>query len=121
MVAGASSLARPMSAHALPTPSRTPRLVPLRTRGDEALRAMSARGGAAAFAELYGRYQAPLLHYCRSIVRHDEDARDAVNAALANAWASLQRADRDVPVRPWLFRIAHNEAINIVRRRRPHE
>ena len=111
-----------MSAHALPTtPQPIPRLRPLRTRSDEALRAMSARGDAAAFAELYERHHAALYRYCRSILHHDEDARDALHTTMTNAWASLQRADREVPLRPWLFRIAHNEAITILRRRRPHD
>jgi RNA polymerase sigma factor (sigma-70 family) len=121
MVMGASSQAPIMSAHALPTPQPIPRLRPLRTRSDEALRAMSARGDAAAFAELYQRHHAALYRYCRSILHHDEDARDALHTTMANAWASLQRADREVPLRPWLFRIAHNEAITILRRRRAHD
>jgi RNA polymerase sigma factor (sigma-70 family) len=110
-----------MSAHAFPTPKPLPRLRPLRTRSDEALRAMSSRGDQDAFTELYERHQGSLYRYCRSILHHDEDARDAMHSTMTNAWASLQRADRDVPVRAWLYRIAHNEAISVLRRRRPHD
>jgi RNA polymerase sigma factor (sigma-70 family) len=109
----------PASAHALPSPPPSPRLRPLRTRGDEALRSLAAAGDARAFAVLYERHQHALYRYCRSIVQHDEDARDALHNTMANAWAALLREDRDVPVRAWLFRIAHNEAITVLRRRRP--
>ena len=110
-----------MSALAVPTPKPASRLRPLATRSDEALRALAAQGDQAAFAALYERHRAPLYRYCRSIVRHDEDAHDALNTTMANAWAALQKRDRDVPVRPWLFRIAHNEAITLLRRRRPQD
>jgi RNA polymerase sigma factor (sigma-70 family) len=111
-----------MSAHALPSPrSGLRRLRPLARRSDDELRALAASGDAGAFAELYERHHQVLYRYCRSIVRHDEDARDALHSTWTNAWAALRSADRDVPVRPWLFRIAHNEAVSVLRRRRDHD
>jgi RNA polymerase sigma factor (sigma-70 family) len=38
---------------------------------------------------------------------------------MASAFEALGRGSRDVAVRPWLFRIAHNEAVTMLRRRRP--
>lgn len=111
-----------MSAHALPSPrSGLRRLRPLARRSDDELRTLAAGGDAGAFAELYERHHQALYRYCRSIVRHDEDARDALHSTWTNAWAALRSGDRDVPVRPWLFRIAHNEAISVLRRRREHD
>ena len=83
-----------------------------------ALRSRAARGDAAAFAVLYERHQQALYRYCRSILRHDEDARDAVQSAMIRAFAALQDEERDFELRPWLFRIAHNEAIALLRGRR---
>ena len=37
---------------------------------------------------------------------------------MAKAFAALQTEKRDIDLKPWLFRIAHNEAISILRRRR---
>ena len=88
--------------------------------GDEALARRAATGSDAAFSALYERYHGPLLGYCRSILLNDEDAHDATQNALENALRSLARRKPDRPLRPWLYRIAHNEAINVVRRRRPH-
>jgi len=82
------------------------------------LRSRSARGDAAAFAALYQRHHQELYRYCRAILRHDEDAQDALQSAMAKAYAALQHETRDFEVRPWLFRIAHNEAISVLRRRR---
>ena len=76
------------------------------------------RGDAAAFTALYERHHQALYRYCRSILHHDEDARDALQSTLAKAFAALQHEERDFDVRPWLFRIAHNESISLLRRRR---
>ena len=87
--------------------------------GDEALASRAAAGNKDAFAALYERYHGPLLGYCRSILLNDEDASDATQNALENALRALPRREPGRPLRPWLYRIAHNEAINIVRRRQP--
>jgi RNA polymerase sigma factor (sigma-70 family) len=75
----------------------------------------------AAFTELYERYHGPLLAYCRSILLNAEDAHDATQNALENALRALPTRDAGRPLRPWLYRIAHNEAITIIRRRQNHD
>jgi RNA polymerase sigma factor (sigma-70 family) len=82
------------------------------------LRSRATRGDAAAFTALYERHHQALYRYCRSILHHDEDARDALQNTLAKAFAALQDEERDFDLRPWLFRIAHNESISLLRRRR---
>ncbi|HTN23996.1 MAG TPA: RNA polymerase sigma factor [Solirubrobacteraceae bacterium] len=109
-----------MSAIATLPPSRTARILPLTRLGDEALAARAAAGNTAAFSELCERYHAPLLGYCRSILLNDDDANDAVQAALENALRALPRKEPGRPLRPWLYRIAHNESINVVRKRNTH-
>src|SRR4051794_33867831 len=79
----------------------------------------AARGDAAAFAAVYERHHQSLYRYCRSILRHDEDAQDALQSTMAKAFAALQTERREIEMRPWLFRIAHNEAVSILRRRTP--
>src|SRR5215218_3313243 len=90
----------------------------LRIRSEGTLRSRAARGDAAAFAAVYERHHQALYRYCRSILRHDEDAQDALQSTMTRAFAALQDEQRDFELRPWLFRIAHNEAITILRRRR---
>jgi RNA polymerase sigma factor (sigma-70 family) len=107
-----------MPATATPPPSL--RSGALSRLGDEALARRAATGNDAAFTVLYARYHGPLLGYCRSILLNDEDAHDATQNALENALRALPRREPGRPLRPWLYRIAHNEAINIVRRRPRH-
>src|SRR3954447_8113986 len=90
----------------------------LRLRTEGALRSRAARGDAAAFTAVYERHHQALYRYCRSILRHDEDAQDALQSTMTRAFAALQDEQRDFELRPWLFRIAHNEAVSILRRRR---
>jgi RNA polymerase sigma factor (sigma-70 family) len=90
----------------------------LRLRREGVLRSRAARGDAAAFAAVYERHHQALYRYCRSILRHEEDAQDALQSTFARAFAALQDERRDFELKPWLFRIAHNEAISILRRRR---
>jgi RNA polymerase sigma factor (sigma-70 family) len=110
-----------MEAHAVPAARISTRRVAVRHSllSDERLARLVATGDERAFATLYERYHQPLYRYCRSMLRHEPDAQDALQSAMTGAYAALRRARRDAPVRPWLFRIAHNESISVLRRRRP--
>jgi RNA polymerase sigma factor (sigma-70 family) len=85
---------------------------------DERLAQLVAAGRDRAFAVLYERYHQPLYGYCRSMLRNDQDAQDALQSTFASALAALQEGKRNAPFRPWLFRIAHNESVTVIRRRR---
>jgi len=91
---------------------RLPRLA------DEGLARLAARGNTRAFAVIYERYHQTLYRYCRSILKDDVDSQDALQSTFTRALSALQRGQRTAPLRPWLFRIAHNEAISVLRRRR---
>jgi RNA polymerase sigma factor (sigma-70 family) len=84
---------------------------------DERLARAVANGDERAFATIYERYHQELYRYCYWIVRNGDDAYDALQSTLVRALAALQRRQRDAPLRPWLFRIAHNESISLIRRR----
>jgi hypothetical protein len=58
---------------------------------DETLARRASGGDDEAFGALYERYHRPLELYCRSIVRHHEDARDAAQSAMAKALVALRR------------------------------
>jgi RNA polymerase sigma factor (sigma-70 family) len=88
-------------------------------RSDERLARAVGAGDEAAFAAIDARYRRALLGYAVSIVRHRQDAEDVVQAALLNALRALREDRRRPPLRPWLFCIAHNEAVTVLRRRRP--
>src|SRR5262245_6052061 len=89
-------------------------------RSDEALCRQVAAGSAEAFEALYERYYHRLYNYCYLILGHAEDAGDALHNTMTKAWLALGRAELTGPLRPWLFRIAHNEAVNVLRKRPAH-
>jgi RNA polymerase sigma factor (sigma-70 family) len=101
----------------------TPRthLRPLRLLSDEQLAALIAEGDQDAFAAAYDRYLPALVRYCRGILLSAEDAEDAAQSAMLSALRALPERPPQVLLRAWLFRVAHNEAISMIRRRRPHE
>jgi RNA polymerase sigma factor (sigma-70 family) len=78
-------------------------------------------GDLRAFTALYRHHQEDVLRFCQALLRDPDDAREAANSTWAAMWSARHAAERDIPLRPWLFRIAHNEAIDILRRRRTHE
>ncbi|MFA4928843.1 MAG: sigma-70 family RNA polymerase sigma factor, partial [Patulibacter sp.] len=80
-------------------------------------RRSEAPGDPAAFTALYERHGPELYRYCRSILRHEEDAHDALQSTMAKAFVALQSEQPVRDLRPWLFRIAHNESISLIRRR----
>jgi len=83
---------------------------------DELLAKLVGRGSAHAFGVLYERHHQALYRYCRSILRNEHDAQDALQSTMTQAYAALRAKERDVSLRAWLFRIAHNESITILRR-----
>ncbi|HEY3018601.1 MAG TPA: RNA polymerase sigma factor, partial [Solirubrobacteraceae bacterium] len=107
-----------MSGSAASLPRTPGRPGPLRLLGDDRLVRLAAAGNERAFAALYERHAPALFRYCRSILQHEQDAQDALQTAMTRALTALGRGVPEAPVRPWLFRIAHNEAISLVRRRR---
>jgi RNA polymerase sigma factor (sigma-70 family) len=96
-------------------------LADLHAHEEEGLAQQVGGGSERAFAALYRRYHRQLYRYCAAMLRHDADAQDALQSTFAAAFAALSHGRRDAPLRPWLFRIAHNEAVSIIRRRRPHD
>ena len=65
---------------------------------------------------LTARYQGRLLWFCRQILRSKEDAEDALQDVFIAAFNAIRSDDRDIQLRPWLYRIARNRCINHLRR-----
>jgi len=81
---------------------------------DERLVALARAGDEQAFAAIVERYRAPLLRYCRGYLP-GAAAEDAVQQTFINAYAALTGGRAPVVLRPWLYRIAHNAALNVAR------
>ena len=97
----------------------TGRLPPMRLVSDSRLVRLAAAGSTPALTAIYERHHQEIYRYCRSILHSDDDARDALQNTMLKAMQGLEGESREISLRPWLFRIAHNEAISLMRRRRP--
>jgi RNA polymerase sigma factor (sigma-70 family) len=93
-------------------------LVPaLRTQPDRRLVALVREGYETAFEEIVRRYGKPLSRYAASIVGGRSD--DVLQDAFSRALLALRRDDAEIELRPWLFRIVRNTALNDLRDRPP--
>ena len=89
----------------------------LRILKDEKLAAMVAAGSDEAFAVLYRRHHQAIYRYSLSLLRQEADARDALQSTMLAALSSLRSRPIEGSLKPWLFRIAHNHSISIIRAR----
>jgi RNA polymerase sigma factor (sigma-70 family) len=103
-----------MGNRALRHPARLAGVSLLRLQSDERLAALAQDGHDAAFAAIVDRYRGPMLRYCAGLVGPDR-AEDAVQQALINAHAALTKATDVQHLRSWMYRIAHNTSLNLLR------
>jgi RNA polymerase sigma factor (sigma-70 family) len=86
----------------------------LRSQSDERLIDLARAGNDRAFEAIVHRYRRPLLRYCGRFLTGPR-AEDAVQQAFMNAYAAIKDDERRIELRPWLYRIAHNAALNALR------
>ena len=80
--------------------------------------ARAQRGETAAFSELVARHQDRLYRYLVRLTRSAEDARELMQETFLSAYEALPRWRPDARLGTWLFRIAHNQAVDRLRRAR---
>ena len=68
------------------------------------------------FLEMVASYRPDLHRYCSRLVGSAIDGEDVVQEALAKAFYALSLSPEAPPLKPWLLRIAHNTAIDFLRR-----
>ena len=85
---------------------------------DVRLARQASDGDQRAFAAIYKRYHQDIYRFCLSIVGRPEDAQDALQNTMVKALRSLPGEQREIKLKPWLYRVAHNESIDLLRRRR---
>ncbi len=88
----------------------------LKLQGDERLIAMARSGNAGAFETIVDRYQGRLLGFCRQMLNSTEDAEDVLQEVFVNAYRAMLADEREINLRPWLYRIARNRCLNHLRK-----
>src|ERR1700739_592885 len=86
---------------------------------DETLVAEALRGSSAAFETLFRRYQQRMFHVALSRLQNTQDAEDAVQQAFQQAFIHLASFQGQSRFSTWLTRIAINEYLMLLRKRRP--
>jgi RNA polymerase sigma factor (sigma-70 family) len=71
-----------------------------------------------AFAKLMQRYKRPVYHMILKMVRNVDDAEDLTIESFAKAFKSLHRFKKDFTFSTWLFRIATNNTIDYIRKKK---
>jgi RNA polymerase sigma factor (sigma-70 family) len=90
----------------------------LALRSDERLVEHVRAGDEAAFEVLYERYAAGVLGFCRHMLGSRDEAEDAVQQAFVSAHSDMLRGAREINFKPWLYTIARNRCLSMLRARR---
>ena len=116
-MAGVSSLVHALSA---PMGIAMPRRALCRVR-DERLVEQVRAGSRRAFEAVYDRHHAGILAFCRHMLGSREEAEDVVQHTFIAAYRALLTDDEDVSaLKPWLYAIARNRCVSVLRVRREH-
>ncbi|HYI80094.1 MAG TPA: sigma-70 family RNA polymerase sigma factor [Thermoleophilaceae bacterium] len=78
------------------------------------------RGDDAAFERLHAFHQPEVLAFCRHLTGSPEDAEDAVQHTFLAAYRQIADSDEPLEWRPWLFTVARNRCLTLLRARREH-
>ncbi len=105
-----------MTPRALFHPARLARRPVLSTQSDERLVDLVRAGSDPAFEAIVERYRRALMRYVSRLLP-PERAEDVVQQAFVKAYEAMHRDAAELNLRPWLYRIAHNGALNALRDR----
>src|SRR3954462_14203272 len=105
-----------MTPRALFHPARLARRPVLSTQSDERLVDLVRAGSDPAFEAIVERYRRALMRYVSRLLS-PERAEDVVQQAFVKAYEAMHRNSAELNLRPWLYRIAHNGALNALRDR----
>ena len=103
-----------MTPRRLIEPARLAGSALLHTQTDERLVDLARAANDRAFEAIVTRYRRPLLRYCRRLLP-PERAEDAVQQAFLNAYRAIGAGEAELNLRPWLYRIAHNASMSLLR------
>lgn len=105
-----------MTPRALFHPARLARRPVLLTQSDERLVDLVRAGSEPAFETIVERYRRALMRYVSRLLP-PERAEDVVQQSFVKAYEAMHRDGPELNLRPWLYRIAHNTALNALRDR----
>lgn len=84
---------------------------------DEQLAKRVQEGDQNAFGALVERYQEKLMRYARKFLSDQDDAKDVIQDTFIKAYENIQSFDTGRTFSPWIYRIAHNEFVNALKKK----
>jgi RNA polymerase sigma factor (sigma-70 family) len=72
------------------------------------------------FELVFDRYHRGLLAFCRRMLTSNEEAEDALQHTFMAAYRSLRASDEPIRLKAWLYTIARNRCLSVLRARREH-
>src|ERR1700756_4000953 len=91
---------------------------PAVTRTDDDLISRARAGDDEAFEAIYDRYARRVFAFCVHMLGSREEAEDALQLTFVSAYRALCRGGNSIALRPWLFTIARNRCLSMLRARR---
>lgn len=85
---------------------------------DEAAAVRVQNGDAEAFSVLLERYEKKISRYARKFLSHPDDVKDIVQDVFVKAYVNIKSFDAARRFSPWIYRIAHNEFINALKKKK---
>ena len=79
-----------------------------------------ANGGEEALKAAMEVYSYPLLRYCHNILCDYHEAQDALQITFIKAYDRRHTYKESMKLSPWLYKIAYNTCVDIIRRRKPN-
>ena len=86
-------------------------------RTDEEIATQVQRGDVDAFRLLVERYEQKIGRYARRFLFDADEAKDLVQDVFIKAYVNIRGFDADRRFSPWLYRIAHNEFVNALKKK----
>jgi len=84
---------------------------------DEKIAQMVQKGKSESFGLLVERYEAKIIRYAKRFLFNHNDVEDLAQEVFIKAYVNIQSFDVSRKFSPWIYRIAHNEFINAIKKK----
>lgn len=88
----------------------------IQEKKDEELAALVQAGNVELFNVLVQRYEGKIKRYAAKVLSSSDDIQDVVQDIFIKAYVNIQSFDTARRFSPWIYRIAHNEIVNLFKR-----
>ena len=89
----------------------------LSERNDEEVAAQVQKGDIESFRILVERYEPKMTRYAKRFFFDGDEGKDLVQEVFIKAYVNIQSFDASRRFSPWIYRIAHNEFVNNIKKR----